>query len=171
MPYGGAVLIADANLKFLAHETGSYRVGQTHRFTSDVFRRWDDSMIFHARCFCRCFSFSSLAKCCGVCHVDAEKRAAESRCGSCVPLSGQRRSVVSDCRSCLHCGRAQSPDYSSGCACVSIFILGLRAFAENRSLCVFGAIPPVVVVGIDGVCSDFGHFGVGQFLLIFNAIL
>ena len=69
----------------------------------------------------------------------------------------------------LHGGRAQSPDYSSGCAYVSIFILGLRAFADKTGrYAVFGAIPPVVVVGIDGVCSDFGDFDSGQFLLIFN---
>ncbi len=55
------------------------------------------------------------------------------------------------------------PDYSSGCACVSIFILGLRAFADKTCrYAVFGAIPPVVVVGIDGVLY-FGHFDSGQF--------
>ena len=72
----------------------------------------------------------------------------------------------------LHGGRAQSPDYSSGCAYVSIFILGLRAFADKTGRhAVFGAIPPVVVVGIDGVCPYPGHFDTGQFLLIFNTIL
>ena len=72
----------------------------------------------------------------------------------------------------LHGGRAQSPDYSSGCAYVGVFILWLRAFADKTCrYAVFGTVPPVVVVGIDGVSSDFGDFDSGQFLLIFNTIL
>ena len=72
----------------------------------------------------------------------------------------------------LHGGRAQSPDYSSGCAYVGVFILWLRAFADKTCrYAVFGTVPPVVVVGIDGVSSDFGDFDSGQFLLIFNTLL
>ena len=43
----------------------------------------------------------------------------------------------------LHSGRAQSPDYSSGSAYVSIVILGLRAFADKTGRhAVFGAMGP-----------------------------
>ena len=72
----------------------------------------------------------------------------------------------------LHSGRTQSPDYSSGSAYVGVFILWLRAFADKTCrYAVFGTVPPVVVVGIDGVSSDFGDFDSGQFLLIFNTLL
>ena len=45
-----------------------------------------------------------------------------------------------------------------------------QVLSENYDV-FFGAIPPVVVVGIDGVSSDFGDFDSGQFLLIFNTLL
>ena len=72
----------------------------------------------------------------------------------------------------LHGRRAQCTDYSPGGAYVGVFILWLRTFADKTGRdAVFGAVPPVVVVGIDGVSSDFGYLDTGQILLIFNAIL
>ena len=69
-------------------------------------------------------------------------------------------------------GRTQCPDHTPGCAYVGVLILWLRAFADKTGrYAVFGAVPPVVVVCIDGVCSDFGHFDSGQFLLVFNTLL
>lgn len=72
----------------------------------------------------------------------------------------------------LHGGRAQCPDYSPGYAYVSLFILGLRTFADKTGCyAVFGTVPPVIIVGIDGVSADSSDIDACQFLLIFNALL
>ena len=71
----------------------------------------------------------------------------------------------------LHGGRAQGADYPSCGANVGILFLWLRAFAYKAGrYAVFGAVPPVVVAGIDCVGPDSGHFDACQFLLIFNAL-
>ena len=58
----------------------------------------------------------------------------------------------------LHVGRAQSADYPSCGAYVGILFLWLRAFAYKAGrYAVFGAVPPVVVVGnvnIDNICTE-----------------
>ena len=72
----------------------------------------------------------------------------------------------------LHDGRAQCPDYSPGGANVDFFILWLWTFADKTGgYAVFGVVPPVLVVGINGVGTDSGDFCVGQFLLILNTLL
>ena len=64
----------------------------------------------------------------------------------------------------LHDGGAQ-------CA-VDVFILWLWTFADKTGgYAVFGAVPPILVVGINGVGTDSGDFCAGQFLLILNALL
>ena len=69
----------------------------------------------------------------------------------------------------LHGGRAQCPDYSSGGANVNVFILWLWAFADKTGgYAVFGAVPPILVVGINSVGTDSDDFCAGQFLLILS---
>ena len=108
----------------------------------------------------------------GVCHVDAEKEQQCLAAGVACSYTANAIVLFLIAEAALHSGRAQSPDYSSGSAYVSIVILGLRAFADKTGRYgVFRAIRAVVVVGIDGVWPYSGLFDTGQFLLIFNAIL
>ena len=69
----------------------------------------------------------------------------------------------------LHDGGAQCADNSSGGANVDVFILWLWTFADKTGGdAVFGAVPPILVVGINGVGTDSGDFCAGQFLLILS---
>ena len=69
----------------------------------------------------------------------------------------------------LHDGGAQCADNSSGGANVDVFILWLWTFADKTGgYAVFGAVPPILVVGINGVGTDSGDFYAGQFLLIIS---
>ena len=108
----------------------------------------------------------------GVCHVDAEKEQQCLAAGVACRYPAYAVVLFLIAETALHGGRAQSADYPSCGANVGIFFLWLRAFAYKAgSYAVFGAVPPVVVVGIDCVGSDSGHFDACQFLLIFNALL
>ena len=62
LPYGGAVLIADANLQFSVHEIGHFVV-EGYNNSPPMCFGGEKNMIFHARCFCRCFCFSSMSSC------------------------------------------------------------------------------------------------------------
>ena len=96
----------------------------------------------------------------GVCHVDAEK---EQQClaagvAGCDPSYAVVLFLIAE--AALHGGRAQCADYPSCGAYVGVLILWLRAFAHKTGrYSVFGAVPPVVVVCIDGVGADPGYFG------------
>ena len=69
----------------------------------------------------------------------------------------------------LHDGGAQCANNSSGGANVDVFILWLWTFADKTGgYAVFGAVPPILVVGINGVGTDSGDFCAGQFLLIIS---
>ena len=65
--------------------------------------------------------------------MDAEKE--QQRLAAGVACSNPADTVVLFLVSeaALHGGRAQCPDYSSGCAYVGVFILWLRAFADKTS--------------------------------------
>ena len=72
----------------------------------------------------------------------------------------------------LHGSRAQSSDYASGSAEVSVFILWSGSLAgETCGDALFGAILSVLVVGI--YCVRTHTFGIdaGQLFMIFNAFL
>ena len=72
----------------------------------------------------------------------------------------------------LHGGRAQCPYDPSCCADTCVFILWLGTFADKTGRdTVFGTVSPILIVGIDGVCTDSGDFRTSQFLLIINAFL
>ena len=69
----------------------------------------------------------------------------------------------------LHDGGAQCADNSSGGANVDVFILW--TFADKTGgYAVFGAVPPILVVGINGVGTDSGAFCAGQLLLILSPL-
>ena len=69
----------------------------------------------------------------------------------------------------LHDGGAQCADNSSGGANVDVFILWLWTFADKTGgYAVFGAVPPILVVGINGVGTDSDNFCAGQLLLIIS---
>lgn len=106
----------------------------------------------------------------GVYHVDAEKEQQCLAAGVACRYTADAIVLFMIAEAALHGGRAQCPDYSPGCAYVSIFILGLRPFADKTGCyAVFGTVPPVIIVGIDGVSADPGDIDACQFLLIFNA--
>lgn len=108
----------------------------------------------------------------GVCHVDAEKEQQCLAAGVACRYTADAIVLFLIAEAALHGGRAQCPDYSPGCAYVRIFILGLRTFADKTGCyAVFGTVPPVIIVGIDGVSADSGDIDACQFLLIFNALL
>ena len=108
----------------------------------------------------------------GVCHVDAEKEQQCLAAGVACRYTADAIVLFLIAEAALHGGRAQCPDYSPGCAYVSLFILGLRTFADKTGCyAVFGTVPPVIIVGIDGVSADPGDIDACQFLLIFNALL
>ena len=67
----------------------------------------------------------------------------------------------------LHDGGAQCADNSSGGANVDVFILWVFA-DKTGGYAVFGAVPPILVVGINGVGTDSGDFCAGQLLLIIS---
>ena len=72
----------------------------------------------------------------------------------------------------LHDGGAQVTDDTAGGRDVGLLVLGLGTFADEVGRdATLGAILPVFVVGIDGVCNDFGDFCTSRFLLIPNALL
>ena len=69
----------------------------------------------------------------------------------------------------LHDGGAQCANNSSGGANVDVFFLWLWTFADKTGGdAVFGAVPPILVVGINGIGTDSGDFCAGQLLLIIS---
>ena len=108
----------------------------------------------------------------GVCHVDSEKEQQCLAAGVACRYPAYAVVLFLIAETALHGGRAQCTDYSPCGAYVGVLILWLRTFAYKAGCyAVFGTVPPVVVVGIDCVGSDSGHFDACQFLLIFNALL
>ena len=86
-----------------------------------------------------------------------------------MPLYDPHCSVVSDFRNFPPYGGAQCANNSAGGANVVVFILWLWTFADKTGgYAVFGAVPPILVVGINGVGTDSGDFYAGQFLLIIS---
>ena len=143
------------------------------RWSSEVEKRHDFLCSSFLSSLLRFFNGKlSCGKYCGVCHVDAEKEKQCLAAGVACRYPAYAVVLFLIAETALHGGRAQSADYPSCGANVGIFFLWLRAFAYKAgSYAVFGAVPPVVVVGIDCVGSDSGHFDACQFLLIFNALL
>ena len=71
----------------------------------------------------------------------------------------------------LHDGGAQCADNSSGGANVDVFILWLWTFADKTGGdAVFGAVPPILVIGINGGGIVSGDFCAGQLLLILSPL-
>ncbi len=69
----------------------------------------------------------------------------------------------------LYDGGAQCANNSSGGANVDVFILWLWTFADKTDgYAVFGTVPPILVVSINGVGTDSGDFCAGQLLLIIS---
>ena len=107
----------------------------------------------------------------GVCHVDAEKELQCLAAGVACRYAAHAIALFLIAEAALHCCRAECANDSACCADTCVFFLWLGAFADKTGgYAVFGAGPPVLVVGIDGVGADAGDFCAGQFLLILNAI-
>ena len=71
----------------------------------------------------------------------------------------------------LHDDGAQCANNSSGGANVDVFILWLWAFADKTDgYAVFGAVPPILVIGINGGGIVSGDFCAGQLLLILSPL-
>ncbi|MDE7237452.1 MAG: hypothetical protein K2N66_06480, partial [Paramuribaculum sp.] len=99
---------------------------------------------------------------CGVCHVDAEKEQQSLAAGvACrYPANAVVLFLIAEAASIAVERRV--PIIRRAVLVSAFSSLGFGPLRKTGRYAVFGAIPPVVVVGIDGVCSDFGHFGAGQ---------
>ena len=107
-----------------------------------------------------------------VCHVDAEKEQQCLATGVACRYPANAIVLFLIAEAALHGGRAQCPYDPSCCADTCVFILWLGTFADKTGRdTVFGTVSPILIVGIDGVCTDSGDFRTSQFLLIINAFL